>query len=129
MNGSNLRKKMELFFSDEMRTALYKMQKVTWNDCTENENSEVISLKWLGDNRYTVDLSGETTAAYGGRIADYCPFFIVTDELYSFEVDSLTSSYDPVKSYRRGVTAVIMHSVLLAKHLWIEKLRVIRRHY
>ena len=57
-----------------------------------------------------------------------------TVDFYSFEVESLVSSYPahghPVLSSDRDcLPASLAHSVILAKHLGVEKLRGIRRYY
>ena len=123
------RKRLELFFSVKMYNARRALQKVTWRKSEENENSEVISVKWFGNEFNRVDLSAETTTAYGSRINEYnvCDTWIV--DSYSFEVDSLASSYPARDSYREDVTASLAHSVILAKHLGLEKLRGIGRYY
>ena len=131
------RKRLELFFSDEMEDARGLLRSVTWNGIEENDNCEIISVKWLGNDFNYVDISGETTIAYGSRINElelYNMCTTETVEYYSFEVDSLVSSYPAVGgaligSNRERVPASLAHSVILAKHLRVEKLRGIRRYY
>ena len=123
------RKRLELFFSKEMNNARRVLQSVTWNKSEENENAQVISVKWLVNEFNGVDLSAETTTAYGNRITWYDLCGTETVDSYSFEVDSLASSYPALGSDRVRVTASLLHSVILAKHFGVEKLRRIRRYY
>ena len=126
---SEARKELELFFSHETSDARGTLQCVTWGRAKENENSEVVSVKWLGDRWNHVDLRGETTTAYGSGITDYRVDSSWTAESYGFELDSLVSSYPESDSNREGVTVNLVHSVILAKHLGVETLKRIRRYY
>ena len=123
------RKGLELFFSEEMYDTRLVLQRVTWKNSEENENSEVVSMAWLDNESNRVELSAETTTAYGSRINRYNMCHTWTVDSYSFEVDSLASSYPDIDSHRKYVTASLAHSVILAKHLGLEKLRGIRRYY
>ena len=126
--GYRPQKRLELFFSGEMNFARGVLQNVTWKKSEGNENPEAISVKWLGDKYNFVDLSAETTA-YGSRIENYHVGSTWDVEWYSFEVDSLANSYPASNAHRRRVTASLVHSVILAKHFGLEKLKGIRRHY
>ncbi len=57
-----------------------------------------------------------------------------TVDAYSFEFNSLVSSYytpdDKIRSgSREKISVGLVHSVLLAKHLGVERLRATRRYY
>ena len=121
--GNRARKRLELFFSGEMYSARGVLQWVTWKESEENENHEVISVKWLGDELTALDLSGETTTAYASRIHRYCLCDTRFVDWFSFEIDSLISSYPAFIADRGHRTANLVHSVILAKHLGVEKLR------
>ena len=76
------KKRLELFFSDEMENARGVLQSVTWNRGEENENSEVISVKWLDDDLNYVDI--------------FCEFFLGTGRrkdkvVFRIEVDTANS--------------------------------------
>ena len=93
------------------------LQSATWKKSEENENSEVTSVNVLGDEVNDVDLSAETTIAYGSSIYTYNVYDTGTVDSYSFEVESLTSLYPSQGTDRQGVTARLLHSVILAKVL------------
>ena len=132
--GCRGQKRLELFFSEEMAYVRRVLQSVTWNRIRDNENCEVIAVKWLGDEFNYVDLSVETTTVYGSPIRFYDVSTTRTFDYYSFEVDSLVNSY-PARGHpafdsdRERVTASLTYSVVLAKHLGVEKLRGIRCKY
>ena len=107
----------------------YALQQVTWNNNEETENFEVVSIKRLGNPRNRVDLRGEATTAFGSGITEFAVYGTWDVDSYSFEVDSLASSYPESGSHRQGVTVGLVHSVILAKHLGVEKLKGIRRYY
>ena len=123
------RKNLELFFSVGIGGARDALQSVTWNRSEENANSEVVSVNWLGDEDNFVDLSAERTTAYGSDIYLYDVRGTCCDDSYLLEVDSLASSYPSICSHREFVTARLAHSVILAKHSGVEKLRRIKRYY
>ena len=133
------REQLEHFFSGEMSDALRVLQRVTWNasenNHNDNENSGVICVKWLGDELDCVELSGEATTAFGNRIIGYYVDDTWTVISYKPPIDSLISSY-PVDSpdledgsHPEDLTVGLVHSVLLAKYLGVEKLTEIQRYY
>ena len=88
------RKRLEQFLSEEMDDALVVLQRVTWKKSEKNENREVFSVKWLGDEFNHVNLSVETTTtAYGNDACFYDVHQNWAVDSYSFEVHSLASSY------------------------------------
>ena len=112
-----------------MEDARRGLHSVTRKEHEKNENCEVISVKWLGDEFKYIDLSAEGITAYGSPVVLYDVSTTWNVDFYSFQVKSLASSYTALKSVRKGVTASLVHSVNLAKHLGVEKLRVIRHYY
>ena len=133
-NVGDARNKLELFFSIEMWGALNGLQFVTWNTDENKDSSEVVSIKCLGVDSDRVDLRGEMSTAYGSLFPDYYVDCTWSVDSYSFEVDSLVSSYPAGSNYsgdrnREGVTVGLVHSLILAKHLGVEKLKGIRYYY
>ena len=47
------------------------LQRITWKKSEENEISEIISVKWLGNEFKYVNISAEITTAYGSPINRY----------------------------------------------------------
>ena len=86
-------------------------------------------MKWLCDEDNHVGLSAETATAYRNRICWYHMCDTCTVDSYWFEVDSSAISYPELASYGEHVTARLSHSVILGKHLEVEKLRGIMRNY
>ena len=121
------------FFSHDMRRTREFLQKVTWN-IEENDGIETISVSTLGDEDIRTNLSGEMETAYGGEIYGFDLEDPKTVDSYSFEFDSLVGSYPADDSSssiqnREWVSLGLVHSLLLAKHLGVEKLKSIRRYY
>ena len=123
------RKRLELFFSNKLYWSRFALQHVTWNYNEENENFEIVSIKRFGNHMNQVDLSGEATTSFGAGITEFDVDVTWDVGLYSFEVDSLASSYPASGSHREGVTVGLVHSVILAKYLGVEKLKGIGRYY
>ena len=99
-----------------------------WKKSEEIENVEIISVKCIGNQFKNVDLSAETTA-YRSSISFYYSCGTWDVDLYSFEVESLESSYLALGSDREDVTASLVHSLIFEKYSGVEKLRGIRRYY
>ena len=125
---------LESFFSREMGGMRCILQRVEWEMEGENGEREFLSIHRLGgDGR--VDLTEAMSSAYGNRDTSYDVSDTCTVDAYSFEFDSLVSSYPGKDKNTRGspnresVTVGLVHSVLLAKHIGIEKLHAIRRYY
>ncbi len=126
---------LEKFFSNEMY--LYRMrfvlQYVEWNMEVEDGCREILSIAGLGGAYGVDELTGEISTAYGTDCS-YCTMDTSYVDLYSFEFNSLVSSY-PFREVkfprhnREEVTVGLAHSVILAKHLGVEKLKAIRRYY
>ena len=129
------RDQLEHFFSREMSDALRVLQHVTWKPSEDNDDSGVICVKWLGDELDCVELSGEATTAFGNRIIGYYVDDTWTVISYKPPIDSLISSY-PVDSpdledgsHPEDLTVGLVHSVLLAKYLGVEKLKEIQHYH
>ncbi len=124
---------LESFFSKEMYRLRSILQKVEWDMNMENDGREFLAINATGSSDI-VQLTGEMSTAYGNRLARYDVEDTYTVDAYSFEFASLVGSYPSGgKMYRTAnrekIVVGLVHSVLLAKHLGVEKLRVIRRYY
>ncbi len=128
--GSEL---LEKFFSGEMFAMFRILQSVEWNIELENGDHELMSIHELASYGLA-ELSGEMTTAYGTSFGSYDVWGTYNVELYSFEFDNLVGSYpaSDTKSRsgnRESVKVGLAHSVVLAKHLGVEKLKAIRQYY
>ena len=125
---------LERFFSREMEDVRAVLQSVEWNIEVENGSNEILSIGELGNEDGFVELTGEMSTAYGTGVSWFDVTATYDVNMYSFEFSSLAGSY-PVREHRtRGgnrecVSVELIHSVLLAKHLGVEKLKAIRRYY
>ncbi len=122
---------LEKFFSEEMENVRHILQFVEWNIEVENCSRETLSISELGIEGRHVELTGEMSTAYGTGFSSYYTLGTYDVDLYSFEFNSLVSSYPAGENKRnRGrVTVELVHSVILAKHLGVERLKAIRRYY
>ncbi len=130
---------LETFFSREMENVLNILQRVEWDMNVENNGRELFSVYPANtddsdDDDDVVLLTGEMSAAYGNRDTSYGVGDTYTVEAYSFEFNSLVGSYPGINeryisANRERIVVGLVHSVLVAKHLGIEKLRAIRRYY
>ena len=121
---------LEKFFSEEVFDVRESLQFVEWSIELENGGREIFSVSELGNVDGKVELTGEMSSAYGTGCS-YSSMNTFDVELYSFEFNSLVSSY-PSRENRRNrerVTVELAHSVILAKHLGVERLKAIRRYY
>ena len=115
------------FFSEEMEDVLKALQLVEWNIEMENCNNEILSIIGIGNKHGVVELTGEMCTAYGTVFRHYNAERTHNVDLYSFEFNSLISSY-PVREnkYETGnrecVQVELEHSILLTKHLGVEAL-------
>ena len=121
------------FFSDEMFVLRDILQWVEWNIDMENGGHEHISISEFPGYRRG-KLTGEMSTAYGTGFGSYDFGDPYNVELYSFEFDSLVSSYPAndkklESGNRESVKVGLAHSMVLAKHLGVEKLKQIRRYY
>ncbi len=122
------------FFSSAYELLLLSLQDVEWSIELENGSREILSTDGVGDRKGWVNLTGEMITAYGTGFRRYRASFPSDVGLYSFEFDSLVSSY-PTNEDKEGggnresVQAELVHSILLAKHLVVEKLKAIRQYY
>ncbi len=124
---------LEKFFSDEMYDLREVLQFVEWKIEVENGSCEILSIDGLGNEDERVELTGEMCAAYGTGCS-YTPKSTWNVDLYSFEFSSLVGSYPAgetkfIGGNRECVTVGLAHSVILAKHLGVEKLKAIRQYY
>ncbi len=127
---------LETFFSEEMDDMRDVLRVVEWNIEGEDGSREILSIDGLENGNRVVDLTGEMSTAYGTGFRSYSVQDTYNVHLYSFEFDSLVGSYpasDDVSYFRprnrEGVTVELAHSLVLAKHLGVEKLNAIRRYY
>ncbi len=121
------------FFSWDLLHARANLQRVTWEISKENGDSELMSIQESSEWGRT-DLSGEESTAFGTPLLGYSVRDTSTVDAYSFEFDSLVSSYPASggnvdTGNRKKVAVGLVHSVLLAKHIGVEKLRAIRQYY
>ncbi len=121
------------FFSRDMHYVRRLLQEVEWNMSMENEGSEFLTIYYLGSDDI-VDLTGEMSTAYGSRLKQYDVEDTFTVDAFSFEFNSLVGSYPSgghmySTANRERIGVGLVHSVLLAKHLGVEKLQAIRRYY
>ncbi len=121
------------FFSSKLYDFHRALQAVTWNTAGVGGNPKLLSIAGLGE-LFKTDLREAMSTAYGTSIRGYYLLNTSTVDVYSFEFDSLVSSY-PLSEEgssggnRQNAAVGLVHSVLLAKHLGVEKLRAIRLYY
>ncbi len=124
---------LEKFFSWEMRVLRRILQCVEWNIELENDGHELVSIQGIAGYGQA-ELTGEMSTAYGTGFDAYEIWDTYNVELYSFEFNSLVSSYPASDEKldggnRESVKVGLAHSVVLAKHLGTEKLKAIRKYY
>ena len=124
---------LESFFSREMENVRNVLQHVEWDLNAENDRHELLSIHQCGDDDI-VDLTGEMSTAYGNHVTSYVVSDTSTVGVYSYEFNSLVSSYPASKKFtksanRERIVVGLVHSVLLAKHLGVQKLHAIGRYY
>ncbi len=124
---------MESFFSSEMCHIRKLLQHVEWNMYTGNDRHEYIRILPLS-RQDTLERTREFSTAYGNLDFKYVISDTTTVEAYSFEFNSLVSSYPGTgdrsrKANRERVGVGLVHSVLLAQHFGVEKLKALRRYY
>ncbi len=117
-----------------MEDVLGTLQRVEWDMNGENDDREFLSIHRLGRDP-KVELTGEMSRAYGNHETSYDVRDISIVDKYSFEFNSLVSSYPTIDknvsrpSNRERIGVGLVHSLLLAKHLGAEKLKAIRHYY
>ncbi len=121
------------FYSDEMLVLRELLQIVEWNIEVENGRREILSIIGLGDEYRLVELTGKMCTAYGTGCS-YIPRHTYGVEVYSFEFNSLVGSYPARENKitggnREWTTVGLVHSLVLAKHLGVEKLKAIGQYY
>ncbi len=110
------------------------LQFVEWNVQVENDSAEIISIDRLGNRDTVTELTGEMSTAYRTGFSPFLGQDTYYVDFYTFEFNSLISSY-PVSEFKsrwanRGSVHVgLTHSMVLAQHLGVEKLKAIRRYY
>ncbi len=127
---------LEKFFSDEMCLMRRVLQFVEWNIELKNNGHRIMNIYELASQgpTYLAELSGEMSTAYGTGLDSYVVDTTFNVSLYSFEFNSLIGSYPtndkkPNSRNRESVRVGLAHSVILAKHLGVEKLKAIREYY
>ncbi len=127
--------KLTSFFSSSLVNVRSCLQFVTWNIGWKNACAELFSIGQLCNaNTECVDLNGEMSTAFDTDIRAYNVTEPVTAKSYKFEFEALVSSYpssnnDTERENRENIVVELVHSVLLAKHLGVEKLKAIRKYY
>ncbi len=122
------------FFSSSLADVRSILQFVTWNIGGQNTSfSELFSIGRLSKTYFT-DLKEDMSTAYDTDIPVYNITEPVTAKSYKFEFDALVGSYpsnndDYEPDNREKIVVELTHSVLLAKHLGVDKLKAIRKYY
>ncbi len=125
---------LEKFFSRDMSSMRYSLQLVEWNIDMGHGGPELMSIYQL-HAREQRELDGEMCTAYGTAFDWYSVSFTWSVESYAFEFNSLVSSYpandweEIVAGNREIVRVGLAHSLVLAKHLGVDKLKAIRQYY
>ncbi len=132
---------MRQFFSPEMERMRRILQYVKWNVSEVKGSRDLVSIRVLGADGHA-QLSGELCTAYGTGFDWYSVSDPYNLESYSYEFNSLVSSYpandkesqlkdrDSLKvENRESLKTGLAHSLVLAKHLKVEKLKAIRQYY
>ncbi len=129
------REMLEKFFSWDMYRTRRALQSVEWNIDMANGGLELMSIDQLEASGWS-ELTGEMITAYGTCFNSYNISDPWNVDLYSFEFDSLVSSYPAnedrfwvVSGNREIVKVGLAHSLVLAKHLGVDKLKAIRQYY
>ncbi len=126
---------LQLFFSREMDHLRGSLSAVEWDMNVENDDPKFISTFAITLPSGRVDLAAEPITAYGDGEIQYWETNTFTTEAYSFEFNSLVSSYPTADkriyegSNRERIEVGLVHSVLLAKWLGVERLKAIRCYY
>ncbi len=128
---------LESFFSRELENVRSMLQFVEWDMNMENDGHEFLSIHKLDDDDDDddiVELTGEMSTAYGHSSTKYDVEDTYAVDAYSFEFASLVGSYPSggemySTANRERINVGLVHSVLLAKHLGVEKLQAIRQYY
>ncbi len=125
---------LKSFFSSEMGGIRLTLQKVEWNMNVEDDGLEFLRIYRLGGDKIA-RLNGEMSAPYGNLDTSFNVDDTSTVDAYSFEFESLVGSY-PATDKKMGkcgnrerIAVGLVHSVVVAKHLGVEKLKTIRRYY
>ncbi len=126
---------LEKFFSLDMVGIRCILQSVEWNTDMVSGGSEVTSIyQRFAHGEY--EPNGEMCTAYGTGFDWYYVLGTHNVELYSFEFDSLVSSYpaNDEESLAAGgnreiVKVGLAHSLVLAKQMRVDKLKAIRQYY
>ncbi len=124
---------LDKFFSEDMKNMLSILQYVEWNVDLAKGGRDFCSIRGL-DAQGKAALTGEMSTAYGTGFGLYDVRSTYNAELYSFEFNSLVSSFPASdrkleSGNRESVKVGLAHSVVLAKHLGVEKLSRIRKYY
>ena len=125
---------LESLFSRETEFVLHILKRVEWDLNLGKDGCDYFSIHSLG-HCGEVDLTGEESTAYGGGATGYDVGDTSTVDAYSFEFSSLVSSYPTMDmkikriANRERIGVGLVHSVLLAKHLGVAKLKTVRRYY
>lgn len=128
-------KKLAEFFENDMDVARSCLQSVTWDVGEGDGEIELLSINGIGDSCSRITLNCDTTTPYGSQIHCFWANNTSTVDCYSFEFDSLVGSYPAtsndefIRGNREKVTVGLVHSVVLAKYLGVQKLKAIRRYY
>ncbi len=126
---------LETFFSRKMFLLRDVLQLVEWKIDVKNEchvSMNIYELASHGPTFYS-ELTGAMSTAYGTGYDEYLVGQTSSVNLYSFEFNSLIGSYPTSYEKRRGrnresLNVGLAHSVVLAKHLGVEKLKRIREY-
>ncbi len=124
---------LKTFFSRDMADMLDILQSVEWNIDMGNGSPEPVSIDRL-DTVGQTDLTGEMCTAYGSRFNSYHAGSTWHVGLYTFEFDNLVGSYPANETTwrsgnRESAKVGLAHSLVLAKHFGVEKLKAIRQNY
>ncbi len=132
-HGNEWGEMLESFFSNEMGYVRDILQEVECGMILEDADRDFLSIDRLeGDRR--VKLTGEMSTTYVNHDTSYDAEDTSTADAYSFEFESLVSSYPPnddksSDANRERIGVGLVHSILVAKHLGVEKLKTTKRYY
>ncbi len=132
-SGKECGELLESFFSSEMEDMRNILQRVEWNTNLANDGREFLSIHESGADGI-VALTGEMSTAYGNPDTGYNVRDTYAVDSYSFEFNSLVGSYPASNAEyssgnREKIGPGLVHSMLLAKHLGVKKLKAMRQYY
>ena len=135
--GGNAMEGLKMFFSRDLRSLRYGLNSVTWNLSDDSKDSEMFNIGELIKDRSDKE-------SRFGEVAESPLAYASTDTIllgneyefksFAFDFDSLASSYPCIGEFwevgnREKIGVGLVQSVLVAKHIGVDRLKAIGRYY